>query len=304
MLASAVIVRVWERIDPWDTTARLLGRWTADCEDGHAESPAAASWAVPLALAFGWYVSTYRQALLPSRVALAVAGYSVVTLGGCLAAGRVAWLTRGEPVVTQLRAVGRLRRGRLAGWAVPPGTGVVLGVLGGSFLFTALRTSELWLPLTRRLGPQAADVTGFVACAGGGGLLLWAAERIARGSGAEGTPTASAVPVIGALCIAAAMIDGQVLIAVQLLPALLGDPLGRGWDLFGAAAWQPATNPLGDVGHTATQVLILVAGGVAGARVARRRAAGTAAGGEGRALASAAAATALLVAGILAVSTG
>ena len=59
--------------------------------------------------------------------------------------------------------------------------------------------------------------------------------------------------------------------SVQLLPGLLGDPFGRGWNLLPSdEAIDPA--PLGTAGLLWAQLGVVVAGHAAGAVVAARRA--------------------------------
>jgi hypothetical protein len=57
-----------------------------------------------------------------------------------------------------------------------------------------------------------------------------------------------------------------------LLPGLLGDPFGQGWNLFGEAAIGLHPSPLGTTGLAVVQVVVLLMGLVAGASVASRRA--------------------------------
>jgi hypothetical protein len=64
--------------------------------------------------------------------------------------------------------------------------------------------------------------------------------------------------------------------SVQLLPGLLGDPFGRGWDLLGRLGARLEPDPLGTTGLLVAQLAVLLAGHLAGAvlhaRRARRRA--------------------------------
>ena len=300
VVAALAFGRVWERLDPWDGLARLLGRFTNDAHDVSAQ-PQPVTWAVPFALIFGWYISAFGEALLPRWVALAVAGYTIVTLAGCLAMGRITWLTRAEVLGIVLRAVGRLRGQRLGAWAVPAGTWAVVGIVAGGFLFAIVRYSELWTPLSFRVSPEATDIIGFSLCALAVAGVLGALESRAHRVGAMGTPTAAAVPAVAGLALAASLSRGQFLIAVQLLPAVVDDPLGRGWHLFGFTNGTPTANPLGDAWHITLQVLLLVVGGALGARVARQRAEESEVG-RSHALGVVAAAS-VVVLGILAVTT-
>jgi hypothetical protein len=44
-----------------------------------------------------WYVGVYPEPLHARSVGLAPAVYTIATIGGCLAAGRVRWLSTAEP---------------------------------------------------------------------------------------------------------------------------------------------------------------------------------------------------------------
>jgi hypothetical protein len=59
--------------------------------------------------------------------------------------------------------------------------------------------------------------------------------------------------------------------SVQLLPQLLGDPFGSGWDLFGRAGAGLDPAPLGTRGLLAAQLAILVSGHLVGAIVVALR---------------------------------
>jgi hypothetical protein len=59
--------------------------------------------------------------------------------------------------------------------------------------------------------------------------------------------------------------------SVQLLPELLGDPFGRGWDLFGRSGARLDPAPLGTTGLLTAQLALIVAGHVVGAAVLARR---------------------------------
>lgn len=268
--ASAVFGRVWHWLDPWDSLARLAAPLTGD----RGEEAASAVWlAVPGAAALVWYLGAYRQALLPRSVAVALGLYTIVTLAGCLAMGRRWWLKRAEVVGILLRWIGLIRRRRLETWAAPDGAAVVLGLVAGGLLFAMLRYSRLLNPLVFGLPNVPAEAVGVAVLALAGAAVVWVGERACRRVEAAGTVAAAVVPVVAGLALAAAMVRGQLLLALQLLPRLASDPLGRGWDLFGTADLPLAPNPLGDTVRTAVQLGVLVAAGAAGALVARRRAA-------------------------------
>jgi hypothetical protein len=271
---SALFGHWWHRANPWEGLARLLAPLTRDRD---ATGTGSGVWPATLTSALlVWYLHAFPGALLPRAVGAAVALYTVVTVGGCLAVGRATWLSRVEVVSIFTGWVARLRRGGLLGWEVPDGAATVLGILAGGSLFGLVRYTRLLNPLLFGLPAEVPAEAVGVALAALAAVALLAVAR--RADGGSGTVVAAAVPVAAGLALAASLVRGQALIAVQLLPILAGDPLGRGWDLFGTAGWTPDPNPLGDTWHVVAQVLLIAAGGVAGAQVARLRTAGSGGG--------------------------
>jgi hypothetical protein len=140
----------------------------------------------------------------------------------------------------------------------------------GGLLFGAGRRSELWADLNTTGDPQLIATAGVLAsCALGAGLLT-----LARGSCRPAVARA-AVPATAGVILAVALDRNRLFTSVQLLPALLGDPLGRGWDLFGRAGAGLDPDPLGITGLLALQLAVLVTGytaaaGVLGRSVERR----------------------------------
>lgn len=269
---SALIGRVWDRVDPWDTLAQVAAPLSGDRDDEPGDVERDVWWALPATTALVWYLGAYRQALLPQSVATALGVYTIITVAGCLAVGRRRWLERAEAVGLLLRWIGLIRRRRLVGWAAPEGADVVVGVVAGGLLFGMLRSSRLLNPLIFGLPQVPAEAVGVAVLAAVGAAVVWFAERACRRVGAAGTAAAAAIPVIAGLAIAGAMVRGQLLLALQLLPAVASDPLGRGWDLFGTADLQIVPNPLGDALHAGVQVAVLVLGGAAAGVIARQRA--------------------------------
>jgi hypothetical protein len=77
--------------------------------------------------------------------------------------------------------------------------------------------------------------------------------------------------VLAAVIVAVAMESNRLTTSVQLLPALLGDPFGEGWDLFGRATSGLDPAPFGISGLLVAQLAILLAGFLAGAAVLARQ---------------------------------
>jgi hypothetical protein len=264
VLASLSLGPVWRWTDPWDGVARALAR--EQTEEGSAQVWPAALVALP----WVWYLSAYQDTLEPRSVGAILALYTVLTLAGCLALGRRRWLATAEPLGIVLSWLALLPRGRLPDWNPPRGAEALLGVLGGGVLFGAVRRSELWgdlntidqalLVATLGVGASCAVVTG---------LLLWTAsmDRHGRRATAQG-----AVPAVAGIVVAIAMDRNRLFTSLQLLPELLGDPFGQGWDLLGQAGAGLDPDPLGARGLLAGQLAVLLAGHLVGAVVLARRA--------------------------------
>lgn len=259
---GALLGSVWRWIDPWDTMARAAS-------ESESEDPPATVWPASLsAFAWVWFLSAYSSPLAPRSVATALGLYSLVTVGGCLVVGRVSWLGRAEWLGLYLTWVARIRWHGLTSWRPRPGTGAVLGVLGGGLLFGALRASELWGTLNVDRNASWYALGGVTVAAGLGAALIAGCERWA---GDRGTVSAAAVPVTAALGIALALANNRLFTSLQLLPGLLGDPFGWGWNLLGEAAVGIRPAPLGVTGLALTQVAVMAAGIVVGARTVARR---------------------------------
>ena len=208
--------------------------------------------------------------LAPRSVGAALALYTVVTLAGCLALGRVRWLATAEPFGILLSWTALLRRGRLADWTPPRGAEALLGVLAGGVLFGAVRRSELWGDLNTVRNAELVATLGLLASCGAVAGLLTAMVAAAR----RPTPHAVArvaVPAVAGVIVAVAMDRNRLTTSLQLLPAQLGDPFGQGWDVLGRAGAGLDPAPLGVRGLIVAQLAVLAAGFVAGAVVLARR---------------------------------
>lgn len=267
VLTSALAGPIWRWTDPWDTLART-GRGAP------ADEPKRAVWPAALvALPWVWYLSAYEDTLEPRSVGAALALYSVFTVAGCLALGRRRWLSSAEPLGIVLSWIALLPRGRLADWDPPHGAEALLGVLAGGILFGAARRSELWGDLNISDHAELAAAAAVVAAAGLGAALLLGMAAVARveSPAAAAGAARAAVPAVAAIVVAVAMDRNRLTTSVQLLPQLLGDPFGEGWDLFGRAASDLDPEPFGVRGLLVAQLAVLLAGHLAGTAVAARR---------------------------------
>jgi hypothetical protein len=264
VLASTLLGPAWRWADPWDAGARVLLPAESGERSGHV-------WpAVAVALGWVWYLSVYSDPLGPRSVGAVLAIYTLLTVTGCLAVGRVRWLSSSEPLGLVLSWMALLPRRRLADWAPPRGAEALLGVLAGGVLFGAVRRSELWGDLNTVQEATLVATFGLIAsCVTVAGLLALTAyvelpdvrPAVAR----------AAVPALAGIVVAVAMDSNRLFTSIQLLPGLLGDPFGEGWDLFGQATAGLDPAPLGVRGLLAAQLAVLLAGHLAGAIVLARR---------------------------------
>lgn len=265
VLASVSLGRVWRWTDPWDAGARALAR-------GQTVAPPRHVWpAVPVAVGWVWYLSAYADPLDPRSVGAILAVYTLVTIAGCLAFGRAEWLGSAEPLGIMLSWMARLPRGRLVEWDPPQGAEALLGALAGGVLFGALRRSELWGGLnTVEHATVVATVGLLVSCAAFVALFMLMALSAAEPA-VDAAATRAAVPAVAGIILAVALDRNRLFTSVQLLPELLGDPLGRGWDPFGWADASLNAAPLGRTGLLAAQLALLVVGPIVGGLVVARR---------------------------------
>jgi hypothetical protein len=232
-------------------------------------SPPGHVWpAVLLALPWLWFVAAWPRPLDPRSVGTVLTAYTVVTLAGCLAFGRTRWLGSAEPVGLLLSWIGLLPTRRLAGWTPPRGAGALVGVVVGGSLFGAVRRSGAWSDVAVRsdallwstLALLGACLLGALVFSFGGRAPAAQRAAVVRG----------AVPVVAGVVLAVGLGRNRFTTSVQLLPGLLGDPLGRGWDLLGSPTAGLDAAPFGAAGLVAHQRVVVVAGHVLAAATAPR----------------------------------
>lgn len=261
----SLVLPVWRWVDPWDGLARAL----APKDDSE---PAGQVWpAVVLAFASTWYVAVYARPFDPRALGLVLLGYTTFTVAACLVVGRRRWLSSGEPLGIALSWITAAARGRLGSPALPRGAAALVGVATGGLLFAILRRTGLWSDTLPARGATLYDTAGLVACSVlGAGLVaggVWLGKRLRdRGAVLQAAPLAL-VGVVAAL----ALERNRFFTSAQLLPGLVGDPFGAGWDLLGPAGQGLNADPLGAAGLIAAQVVVLTVGLVWGAVVAARR---------------------------------
>jgi hypothetical protein len=231
--------------------------------------------AVVMLLAWSWLEVVYPIAAVPARLGYVAMVWSAVTLCGMLCFGRQVWQQHGDVFAIYFATLGRLaplttdRQGKRM-VARPPGAALIspdanssklpAGSIGfviamlSTVLFDGLHGGSAWLLFERLLAQlfsQWMDINGYFA--GTVGLLaVWIVFLVAfeltctvtaklTGNG-SGRLTArwfipTLVPIAAAYNLAHNF--SSLLIQGQNAIALVSDPLGRHWDLFGTAALYP-----------------------------------------------------------------
>lgn len=214
-----------------------------------------------------WYLVVQPDRLRPRVVVGFLLAYAAFIAAGCILAGGRSWLERGEAVGLLLTWIGWVRHGLVA-WVPPAGASLVLGIFAGGFLFGLWRSADSWVWLVQR--HPAAGVATFVGGVGGTAALLAISERRAGRRGRGGIVPAASVPLVTGLALAHA-IDRGFLTAVQLLPHLVADPLGRGWRLIDPERVSSSPIAVDPIAPLMAQLLLVFVGGLAAASVARAR---------------------------------
>jgi hypothetical protein len=282
-VVCALVFDVWNGgLDPYRTIGGLLapeepppyrfGHWPA---------------AVGL-LAFVWLELVAPSRAEPRTLAVLLVVYSAVVLGGAARWGE-AWLRDGDPFAAWFGLLGRMApfgaggaRRPLAGLAslVPRrGTSALVLVALGSTAFDGMTRSSIWTDLvgdrsSNELIPLAT--AGLLFAIGLVSVLYLGAMRVA--SSMTNRPMDeladafihSLVPI--AFAYAVAHYFSLLVLEGQAVFALISDPFGRGWDLFGTASWSVNYTLVSPNGIAYVQVAAIVAGHVAGVVLAHDRA--------------------------------
>jgi len=269
----ALVLPVWRWVDPWDGLARLL-------LPGDDSTPARQVWpALVPALAWTWFAAVHPRPLDPRLVGIALLAHTTWTLAGCLLVGRRRWLSQAEPIGILLSWVTAVPRGGLR-HERPAGAAVLVGAVLGGLLFGLLGRTETWTDLTGGSDALAWGTAGFAPCALLGAGLLVLADGFGGRLRDHGATLRGALPLLVGVVLVVTLARNRFTTSLQLLPGLLGDPFGQGWDLLGRAGEGLDAAPLGAAGLLWLRLVLLGLLLVAGALVAARgtpRAARTAA---------------------------
>jgi hypothetical protein len=289
--AHALFGNWWATLSPWDTIARSLGIG----ERPSRQYPKAlGAWpAAVLLLGFLWLELVSPNAASPRTIFVAILVYTAITLGGMATFGREAWNRNGEAFAVYFGLLSRLAplardrdglvllRAPLAGLpALRPRPGLVAFVMVviGSTTFDGFTGTELWRSWTGTLTGTAEVLAGTFGLVGVIAIvgIAYALAMLAA-SGIAGIPwhplavrfVHSLIPI--AFAYVAAHYFSFLALEGQAGVALLSDPLGAGWDIFGTAGWTVNLALISAVAVWYVQVGAIVAGHVAGVVLAHDR---------------------------------
>jgi hypothetical protein len=238
--------------NPMDTIAALVVRRDREGADAPADVTAAV-----FLFSFLWFVFAYPEFYPPAPHELAwyLAAYTVAVVAGATVWGR-SWVRDGEGFGALFAAIGGLAPWRRSRGHAPMALVVVwLGGIG----FDGLSQTTWWIQVlgtSRGWSERALNTVGLVwttACVGA--VFLGATALAARFVDRPREDVADRfAPVLVPLGIAWSIAHylTAFLLDFQVFVALLSDPFGRGWDLFGTVA-----NPVNQRLLTTTQTGIV-----------------------------------------------
>lgn len=310
LFVSGLVGDVWRVLSPFDTLAaigqRLSGRRRAgatgeeeeedDPLDGEEEGRDWGYWPAALGLlGFVWVELVFPDRAVPRTLFALMAGYTVLVLAATARFGRE-WLREGEAFTALFGVVahaaplhrgddGRLHlRAPFAGLATlewRPGLEALVLVALGSTTFDGVTRTQFWLDLAGDLDGNTrtlADTAGLLWAVGIVALAYVGAMRVAaRLVDGRMTPEAlraafvhSLVPI--ALAYSVAHYFSLLVLEGQAAIALVSDPLGRGWDLFGTSNRVVDFTAVSTLTVAYVQCAAIVVGHIAGVVMAHDRA--------------------------------
>jgi hypothetical protein len=217
--------------NPFDTLARGSRRSEASTDTPDPHWTAAA-----FLFAFVWFVFAYPEFYppRPHEIAWFLAVYTIAVVAGAAVWGR-AWVRDGEGFGALFGLLGR-RRARPA----TNGTVALLCVYLGAILFDAVSQTNWWVDVlgtSRGWSERVINTVGLVWAVAGVAVVYVAAAAVTARLIGRRTAEISGMfaPVLVPLGFAwsfAHYLNG-FLADAQNFVALISDPLGRGWNLFG-----------------------------------------------------------------------
>jgi hypothetical protein len=300
VFASALFGNVFAAFSPWRTLGRVSGWALTRARRGrpvpHRAYPERLGrWPAALGiLGFTWIELASEWSEDPRTLAIAVLGYTAITLAAQAVFGVETWTRRGEAFAVYFDLFARIapfeRRDEVVGVRPPlaglprldpvPGTVALILIMIGTVTFDGLSQGRLWTDIT---GEAALDAPRLVNTLG----LLFGVAVVsafyaigvagARSVGGERGAAElrrafvhSLVPI--AMVYVAAHYLTFLLFEGQSIAYLASDPLGEGWDLFGTASAAIDYGALSQNQAWYLQVGFVVAGHVAALILAHDRA--------------------------------
>jgi hypothetical protein len=300
VFASALFGNVFAALSPWRAIGRAAGwaviRGRGGRPPSHRRYPTRLGrWPAAIGiLAFTWIELASDWSEDPRMLAIAVVGYTVITLAAQAVFGVETWTRRGEAFAVYFDLFARISpferrdgvlgvRPLLAG--LPrldpvPGTVALILIMIGTVTFDGLSQGQLWTDLTGDWALDAPRLVNTVGLLLGVGLVsafyalgVAGARSVGGNRDAEELRRAfihSLVPI--AMVYVAAHYLTFLLFEGQSIAYLASDPLGEGWDLFGTASAAIDYGALSQNQAWYLQVGFVVAGHVAALVLAHDRA--------------------------------
>lgn len=308
LFVSGFVGDLWRVLSPFDTLAAVgqrlrRGRVTPADDGGGARGvdeptevtdrgywPAAAG-----LLVFVWVELVYPDRAQPRSLFVLLAAYTVVMLAAAARWGRE-WLREGEAfaalfgVLAHMAPLSRDDDGRLrlrppfvglAGLVCRPGLEALVLIALGSTTFDGVTRTQFWMETTTDLtgvSRTMADTAGLLCCIGLVAIAYITAMRVGAGlvdyrrspEELRADFVHSLVPIV--LAYAVAHYFSLLVLEGQGAIALVSDPFGRGWDLFGTATRTTNFNLVSPTVIAVVQAGAIVLGHVAGVVLAHDRA--------------------------------
>jgi hypothetical protein len=268
-VVSLVFGDVFWWFNPFDTLAGMFFRHDRDDE---VDAP---PWTAAVFLvSFIWFVFAYPEFYPPTphEVAVFLALYTAAVLGGAAYWGR-AWVRHGEGFGALFGAIAQLGRRREPG--AGPGLAPLLMVYLGGILFDGISQTNWWIDVlgtSRGWTERAINTVGLAWSIAIIAVAYLAATRIVAAIANRGPADTARLfaPVLLPVGLgwSVAHYITAFLIDVQNFYALLSDPLGKGWDVFGTIDYAINQQVLSPTQTGVLQSLVVGSGCIWGAVIA------------------------------------
>jgi len=290
--AHAIFGNLWATLSPWDTFARMLGLRAVT---SRPYPKAWGKWPATLLLTgFLWMELVDPNGATPGTIGIAIGVYTLIILAGMSLFGRQVWNENGEAFAVYFglfariapfsrdaegRVVLRPLLGGLPLLAPRPGLVAFVMVMLGSTTFDGVTRTSAWSTQVGELaGPQRvmADTVGLLLTILAVALAYALAMRAAAAITGQGWHPLSVKFVHSLVPIAFAYVVAHyfslLVLEGQWGLALLSDPFGAGWNVFGTVDWEINYSLVSPITIWYVQVAAIVGGHVAGVVLGHDRA--------------------------------